>query len=375
MFALIFASMLTFSVFSSGCVGLNLGLGGTQSSQESSSSEENVGEEESSEQESSSAEHVHTFDEEFWEKNDKEHWFGATCEHKDEVKDKAEHTWGEWYSVLDATCTEDGEEERMCEVCEQYDSRQVDAFGHTSDGSVYFIRGKHWEECEVCYEKLNVSEHDLDGEGCTVCEFKVDPNVYWNDGDNIEELRLSIPNVSKGRVIGYAVYSEELPAGYEGDARAFYKLEVNKPGNYWAVSALPGMDKSVYEQFKGKGYFVTSQLYFELPEAPTEKKPVMTFNSTMYKNLPYTGTQDQNGRPIYGENFDCATWYTLDFDLDLLLEHWDSMFAADSEIHRKDAMMMGRGHPTNSVIRVDMYWGDFKLVDKNGEEIPLTALK
>ncbi len=43
--------------------------------------------------------HEHTFATE-WSKDETYHWYASTCEHKDEVKDKAEHTYG-----ADGNCT------------------------------------------------------------------------------------------------------------------------------------------------------------------------------------------------------------------------------------------------------------------------------
>ena len=40
-------------------------------------------------------EHVHTFSDK-WSKNATHHWKVATCEHSDQISEKAEHKFGNW---------------------------------------------------------------------------------------------------------------------------------------------------------------------------------------------------------------------------------------------------------------------------------------
>ena len=40
------------------------------------------------------------------------------------------HTWGEWADTTPATCTENGERTRECEVCSKTESEAIDALGH-----------------------------------------------------------------------------------------------------------------------------------------------------------------------------------------------------------------------------------------------------
>lgn len=61
-------------------------------------------------------EHEHTFEKE-WSFDDTYHYHKASCEHKSEVKDKAEHTFGEWKTVDEATEIKVGKKERECSVC------------------------------------------------------------------------------------------------------------------------------------------------------------------------------------------------------------------------------------------------------------------
>ena len=51
--------------------------------------------------------HEHTFATTYTS-NETYHWYAATCEHKAEVKDKGEHSFGEYVSNNDATTEADG---------------------------------------------------------------------------------------------------------------------------------------------------------------------------------------------------------------------------------------------------------------------------
>ena len=45
------------------------------------------------------------------------------------------HTWGEWADTTPATCTEDGERTRECEVCGKTESEAINALGHDGERS------------------------------------------------------------------------------------------------------------------------------------------------------------------------------------------------------------------------------------------------
>ena len=60
--------------------------------------------------------HVHTFDRN-WSSDEIYHWHGATCEHTDEVADKAVHTFGPSETIKESTCAVEGSSEQVCKVC------------------------------------------------------------------------------------------------------------------------------------------------------------------------------------------------------------------------------------------------------------------
>ena len=69
-------------------------------------------------------EHEHTFEKE-WSFDDTYHYHKASCEHKSEVKDKAEHTFGEWKTVDEATKTEEGKRRRECSICKYVQEENI----------------------------------------------------------------------------------------------------------------------------------------------------------------------------------------------------------------------------------------------------------
>lgn len=58
--------------------------------------------------------HTHTYAT-TWTSDETHHWHAATCGHESEVKDKAEHTFGEYSSNNDATTSADGTKSRFCD--------------------------------------------------------------------------------------------------------------------------------------------------------------------------------------------------------------------------------------------------------------------
>lgn len=46
------------------------------------------------------------------------------------------HSYGEWYTVTEATCTTDGEQRRDCTDCDHYQTRVIAAYGHSNESLV-----------------------------------------------------------------------------------------------------------------------------------------------------------------------------------------------------------------------------------------------
>ena len=82
--------------------------------------------------------HVHTYNMTSWEKDDDNHWHKATCEHKEEVKDKAEHTWDEGEVTTPAQPGIEGVKTYTCTACGIKRPGSIDAPPMPS-GSIKFV--------------------------------------------------------------------------------------------------------------------------------------------------------------------------------------------------------------------------------------------
>ena len=57
------------------------------------------------------------------------------------------HDFGEWYETEEASCTQDGEKERVCLICGETETEVIPAYGgHTDDDENYF--------CDICGDIL-----------------------------------------------------------------------------------------------------------------------------------------------------------------------------------------------------------------------------
>ena len=65
-----------------------------------------------------------------WKYNDTQHWHECATNGHDDKLDEAEHTWSAWTVTASATCTEKGEEERTCTVCDKKETREVEMAEH-----------------------------------------------------------------------------------------------------------------------------------------------------------------------------------------------------------------------------------------------------
>ena len=97
--------------------------------------------------------HVHTFAQE-WTFNASEHWHKATCEHTEEVSDKAAHTFGEWQVKTAATETAEGVSSRTCSVCGYEETKSIDKLPHTHTFSSDWSHDEenHWHASTCGHE-------------------------------------------------------------------------------------------------------------------------------------------------------------------------------------------------------------------------------
>lgn len=81
--------------------------------------------------------HEHEFDLTAWEHNEDSHWRKAVCEHTDEVKDKAAHTWDDGTVTTDPAPGSAGVKTYECTVCKRTKTEPIPAEGATRFSSTY----------------------------------------------------------------------------------------------------------------------------------------------------------------------------------------------------------------------------------------------
>lgn len=81
--------------------------------------------------------HEHEFDLTAWEHDGDSHWHKAVCEHTDEVKDKAAHTWDDGTVTTPAAPGSAGVKTYECTVCKRTKTEPIPAPGATRFASTY----------------------------------------------------------------------------------------------------------------------------------------------------------------------------------------------------------------------------------------------
>ena len=102
--------------------------------------------------------HEHSFSSD-WSSDATNHWHAATCEHTEEVSEKAAHTFGEWKTTVEATEETDGKKERTCTVCSYKEEQTVAKLDHTHKFSSVWSSDatNHWHAA-TCEHTEEVSE-------------------------------------------------------------------------------------------------------------------------------------------------------------------------------------------------------------------------
>ena len=136
--------------------------------------------------------HTHKFASE-WTSDASGHWHAATCGHKDEVIDKAAHTFGDWTVTKEATEAAEGSREKSCTVCEYTVPEVIEKLAHTHKFASEWTKDEtnHWyaSTCGHTTEVSGKAAHSFgdwtitkepteEAEGsreksCTVCEYTV----------------------------------------------------------------------------------------------------------------------------------------------------------------------------------------------------------
>lgn len=149
--------------------------------------------------------HSHSFSKD-WTCDKTSHWHAATCEHTDQVSEKADHSFGEWNTTLEPTEEAEGKKMRTCNVCSYKEEQTVAKLSHTHKFSEEWITDEtyHWHaatcehteevsekavhtfgEWQVIVEPTVVSEGKQE-RTCTVCSYKDNQAIAKLEGDFVE---------------------------------------------------------------------------------------------------------------------------------------------------------------------------------------------
>lgn len=99
--------------------------------------------------------HEHEFDLTAWEYNEDSHWRKAVCEHTDEVKDKAAHTWDDGTVTTDPAPGSPGVMTYKCTVCKHTKTEPIPAQGATRFASTY-TPGKTYDKTSIEIDSAKV---------------------------------------------------------------------------------------------------------------------------------------------------------------------------------------------------------------------------
>lgn len=99
--------------------------------------------------------HEHEFDLTAWEYNEDSHWRKAVCEHTDEVKDKAAHTWDDGTVTTPAAPGSAGVMTYECTVCKHTKTGPIPAPGATRFASTY-TPGKTYDKTPIEIDSTKV---------------------------------------------------------------------------------------------------------------------------------------------------------------------------------------------------------------------------
>ena len=103
--------------------------------------------------------HEHTYNEDAWVTDGTHHWYAATCEHSEEVKAKAPHTWDEGKETTSPKPVVAGVKTFTCTTCNATRTEPIPALPPQS-GNIGFVSGslpsKTYDRDPISINKSNI---------------------------------------------------------------------------------------------------------------------------------------------------------------------------------------------------------------------------
>ena len=138
--------------------------------------------------------HTHTFAEE-WSSDETNHWHAATCEHKDEVINFEEHSFGDWTITKEPTEEAEGSKEKSCSVCEHKVTEVIAKLEHTHTFGEWKVtkeptedaKGSKERVCDICKCKETAEIAQLNHKHVTGESWETDDKNHWKECTGCKE--------------------------------------------------------------------------------------------------------------------------------------------------------------------------------------------
>ena len=115
------------------------------------------------------------------------------------------HEWGEWTVLVSPTCTEPGEEQRVCFSCKKTETRAVEPLKHSFPNEWLRDGKEHWKVCdrEGCNTEAFRAAHVWDSAtgACSICGIGCDHQ--WKDPTCTEPKTCAICKLTEGAANGH----------------------------------------------------------------------------------------------------------------------------------------------------------------------------
>ncbi len=177
---------------------------------------------------SDSSAHEHNFSSE-WTSNESHHWHAATCEHKDQVKAKGEHTFGEWTVIEMPSNAVEGKRERECSVCHYKTEEKIAKLDHVHAKGVH-----HNAVAGTCRTKGTIEYNDCTAAGCEI-KLDKDENPLFSIEGELD------PERHEGSAAITAIDEMNHKGIYSCCYAVWFSEEKHNFGK-WTVSVLPAED-------------------------------------------------------------------------------------------------------------------------------------
>ena len=175
-----------------------------------------------------------------------------------EPAETAEHVYGEWKTVREATCTEDGSHERECGICGYTESETLHAFEHDWGEWKFDGKNTHTRTCvrdtlhtesKPCKYTATVTDPTCEDKGytsfeCEVCGYSYKDNYIDAKGHKYDEAHIctvcGVPADTSGHVYSDGVCTicgkSEAPAAWDGSVSEMLEGEGSEQSPYLITS-------------------------------------------------------------------------------------------------------------------------------------------